>query len=250
MLSQIRYKINTMVTNNSVKLTCGDKAFMAKGVVFDKDGVLTGGISLWEDIFWLYMKVARSKGLHIEEKAKELFGIDKELYDSPLALCTMEESQCLLSASIYLSGVQDWSHCRVLAHEIIREVDMSLPEEWLYKPSCGAQALLNILQQHIPVAVATSDSREHVKKMFSYWGMKMPLVVTAEDVERGKPYPEMLLLACSLMGVPCEFTVVFGDTQADIEMAHSANAYAVAVGRSIPQADACVRTLCDVVVEV
>jgi len=69
-----------MVTNSrKVKITCGNDEFVVKGVVFDKDGVLTGGFDLWKQIFYLYMKVASQKGLCVEKLAIDLLASMKIL---------------------------------------------------------------------------------------------------------------------------------------------------------------------------
>jgi len=53
----------------------------------------------------------------------------------------------------------------------------------------------------------------------------------------------MLLKVSSLMGIPCEDLVVFGDSLGDVQMAHAAGAKAVAVGIRIPEADSWVQSL-------
>jgi phosphoglycolate phosphatase len=162
----------------------------------------------------------------------------------------MDEAECLLAASIWLKYKSDWGDCRRLAKEIIYEAEFSIPEDVLYQPLGGAKELLVKLEQLVPVAVATSDSHHHVREMFKYWQIDEPIVVTSEDVENGKPYPDMLMLASSLMGVSCNDILVFGDASSDVEMAHAAGAKAVAVGRSIEGADAWVKSLKCVKVEV
>jgi len=251
MLSQFEPKINTMVTNSRrVKLTCKNDIFVVRGVVFDKDGVLTGGFDLWKQIFSVYVKKALQKGLHIEKVASELFGVNEDSSIAPLSLCTMDEAKCLLAASIWLTQKIDWASCRRLSEEIIDEAQKSLSPELVYTPLPGAKELVTLLTEHVPVAVATSDSRANVEEMFAFWHMRPPIIVTAEEVKRGKPFPDMLMKASDLMGIPCEDILVFGDSLADVQMAHAAGAKAVAVGWCIPEADSCIQSLLEVKVEV
>lgn len=57
-----------------------------------------------------------------------------------------------------------------------------------------------------------------------------PVVVPAEDVDRGKPDPEGYLRAAELLGLSPAETVVFEDAPAGIESARAAGAQVVVVG--------------------
>ncbi len=68
-----------------------------------------------------------------------------------------------------------------------------------------------------PVSVASGGPRDIVRKMLTLSGLA-PLfpferVVTPEDVEHGKPAPDMFLLAAKRMGVPPERCLVFEDAE-------------------------------------
>jgi sugar-phosphatase len=63
-------------------------------------------------------------------------------------------------------------------------------------------------------------------------GLPMPpVVVPAEDVDRGKPEPEGYLRAAFLLGLSAQETVVFEDAPAGIESARAAGAQVVVIGR-------------------
>ena len=51
-----------------------------------------------------------------------------------------------------------------------------------------------------------------------------PVMITAEDVERGKPAPDCFLLAATRLGVPADQCLVFEDTPAGIAAAEAAGA--------------------------
>ena len=53
--------------------------------------------------------------------------------------------------------------------------------------------------------------------------------MTPADVDRGKPAPDMFLLAAEKMGVPAEKCLVFEDGQAGIEAANAAGMQSVFV---------------------
>lgn len=55
-------------------------------------------------------------------------------------------------------------------------------------------------------------------------------VVTSEQVERGKPYPDMILEACRRLGVKPDKVLVVGDSDEDVEAGRAAGAVTVGVG--------------------
>jgi HAD superfamily hydrolase (TIGR01509 family) len=85
------------------------------------------------------------------------------------------------------------------------------------------------------VAVASGGERQVVLRTLELIGLgqTFPVVVTAEDVERGKPEPDMFLLAAERMGVPPSECVVFEDAVLGLEAARRAGMASVLV-RSPP----------------
>jgi sugar-phosphatase len=79
-------------------------------------------------------------------------------------------------------------------------------------------------------AVATSGTRRTVSLRFPYLGLPEPLVlVTADDVQRGKPAPDPYLLAAERLGVAPADCLVIEDAPAGVEAAKAAGAKVVAV---------------------
>jgi HAD superfamily hydrolase (TIGR01509 family) len=81
------------------------------------------------------------------------------------------------------------------------------------------------------VSVASGGERLIVTRTLELIGLgsTFPVVVTAEDVERGKPAPDMFLLAAERMGVAPSECVVFEDSQLGIQAAESAGMASVLV---------------------
>lgn len=78
-------------------------------------------------------------------------------------------------------------------------------------------------------AVVTSSPRQLAVRRLAAAGLPTPAVlVTAEDVERGKPAPDCFLLAAERLGRRIEDCLVFEDAPAGIQAAEAAGA-AVAV---------------------
>lgn len=76
---------------------------------------------------------------------------------------------------------------------------------------------LNVLHGRYPLALVTSASRRFVQMVFGHTnpslGMYFDVIVTAEDVSRGKPDPEPFILGAERLGV--KSAVVVGDTDYD-----------------------------------
>jgi sugar-phosphatase len=72
-------------------------------------------------------------------------------------------------------------------------------------------------------AVVTSATRRLARSRLECAGVPVPdIVVTAEDVARGKPHPEPYLLAARLLGVDSADCVVVEDTHPGIQSARAA----------------------------
>lgn len=78
--------------------------------------------------------------------------------------------------------------------------------------------------EKIPVAVASGGIRHIVEKTLVNIGLGdfFPIIVTPADVARGKPAPDMYLLAAERMGVKPEECLVFEDSPTGIEAARAA----------------------------
>lgn len=94
----------------------------------------------------------------------------------------------------------------------------------------GAEGLLRALAD-APHALVTSATVELARARMAAAGLAVPEVaVTAELVSASKPDPEGFLAAAAMLGVPAEACVVFEDSGAGIEAAHSAGMRVVGVG--------------------
>jgi mannitol-1-/sugar-/sorbitol-6-phosphatase len=79
-------------------------------------------------------------------------------------------------------------------------------------------------------AVATSGSRAIALARLRHTRLPVPRVlVTADDVQRGKPHPEPYLLAAERLGVAPERCVVVEDAPAGIDAARAAGMAVIAV---------------------
>jgi HAD superfamily hydrolase (TIGR01509 family) len=85
----------------------------------------------------------------------------------------------------------------------------------------------------LPMSVASGGARPLVERTLELIGVKelFPVVVVAADVPRGKPEPDIFLLAAKRMGVAPEACLVFEDGQPGLVAARRAGMQAVFVDR-------------------
>ena len=97
--------------------------------------------------------------------------------------------------------------------------------------------------------IATSARRRTAKKRLRYLGFTQPSVlITADDVKRGKPDPEPYRLAAASLGFATEECLVLEDAPAGIASAKAAGTQVVAIAstngaRALRQADAIIESL-------
>ncbi|MGE3960929.1 MAG: HAD family hydrolase [Dehalococcoidia bacterium] len=100
-------------------------------------------------------------------------------------------------------------------------------------PTAGARELTDHLARHgIPQAVATSSSREsltHKLVRHAAWFETFETVVLAEDVEHGKPAPDIFLEAARRMDADPAACLVFEDAPLGVDAALAAGMQVVAI---------------------
>ena len=84
----------------------------------------------------------------------------------------------------------------------------------------------------VPIAVGTSSTRDTLaRKIVNHglWIGTFSCVVTRDEVERGKPHPDIFLGAAACLGVAPEACVVFEDARSGVEAARAAGMSVVMV---------------------
>jgi beta-phosphoglucomutase-like phosphatase (HAD superfamily) len=84
--------------------------------------------------------------------------------------------------------------------------------------------LLNLFHGSLPMALASTGSRAGIEIVLARldWQRYFAAVVTGEDAPRGKPAPDLFLLAAEKLGVRPEACIVFEDTDAGLAAAERA----------------------------
>jgi len=99
-------------------------------------------------------------------------------------------------------------------------------------PTPGLFVLLDHLHKAgLPAAVGTSSRREYAERLLRRHGIfdRLAFLLTAEDVARSKPDPEVFLTAAARFGLPPASVLVLEDSPPGIAAARAAGAFAVGV---------------------
>ena len=184
----------------------------SEAYIFDMDGVLIDSVSTharcWDVV------AERLRRIHKPEHMQ------------------MGNGQTSLS---YVQNVLQWTQDRQEAQRIVDEKEniyKELVDEEGVNLVDGARQLLQHLQEKkLPLAVGTSAPTKNADYLLEKAGIRSYFdgVVTAEDVERGKPDPEVFLKAAQSLGVEPAKCVVFEDAAAGIKAAKAGGMYVVAL---------------------
>ena len=101
----------------------------------------------------------------------------------------------------------------------------------------GAIELLDALQAaECPMAIVTSSSRRTADAHLTLAGIRtrFETILTCDDVTRGKPSPDLYLLAASRLGVKPEFCVAVEDSNHGVTAAHAAGTITIMVPDMVP----------------
>ena len=113
-----------------------------------------------------------------------------------------------------------------------------LKEEEGISPLSGVLEFLTELQKHKrPCALGTSTSRDNVSMIFAHTDLRhyFPVSVTIDDVEKGKPHPEVFLQGAEKLGMRPSSCVVFEDSPSGIKAGKRAGMFVVGVEYSHPK---------------
>ncbi|CAI7896665.1 unnamed protein product, partial [Closterium sp. NIES-53] len=120
------------------------------------------------------------------------------------------------------------------AEELLEQSHVLVEERWSKaKPLPGAHRLMQHLQAcGIPMAVASSSPRRNVNIKLSFhagWTDMLQVLVGGDEVEHGKPRPDIFLRAAELMGASPSHCLVVEDAPAGVEAAVAAGMWVLAV---------------------
>lgn len=173
-----------------------------KAVIFDMDGVLVDSPAHWQKMTQEFL--VKNVPNWNKEKSLAVVGLGlEEMYEK------------LKSFDAKFTKEYFFDFCEEAANKIYREKTV------LYE---GVLELLEKLQTIYKIALASSAPKNWVdmtKERF-YLDIYFDIIVTAEDVVKCKPAPDIFLLAAERMKVRPEECLVIEDSLNGLEASHSA----------------------------
>lgn len=186
---------------------------MIEGAIFDMDGVLLNNLSFHLDA---WRRLGRELGKAItDDEIRGVFGQRNQEMLRSLTGLNFEEEEAERHAE--------------RKEEIYRNLIKSKLEKAVVP---GLRHLLDDLRRYdFGIAVATSGTVANVDlvldklKLVDYFDH----VLTGDDVENGKPHPDVFQLAARRLGLAARKCVVFEDSLAGVEAAVNARCYCIAL---------------------
>jgi HAD superfamily hydrolase (TIGR01509 family) len=188
------------------------------GAIFDCDGTL-----------------ADTMPLHYRAWAQALEAYDahfpEQLFYDLGGVPTVDLVHILNERFGYTLPAEETAHAKEALYEVL------LPHA---APVPMVVELVRAYHGRVPQAVASGGLRRLVDKTVAALGLTdhFHAVCTAEDVPRGKPEPDLFLLAAERMGVPAKGCLVFEDSDLGLEAARRAGMVGVDVRPWVPSAHA------------
>ena len=161
-----------------------------KAILFDMDGVLIES----QDAWWRAINVALSCSHHPTITKKEfvnhLWGNDFKQSISYLKI----------TANVFLD-CKEWMQT-YLEHILLKE---------------DAHETLSTLHERYQLAVITNTQRFITEQVLHQFDLThfFDGIVCADDVNKGKPHPDIIYQACKLLDIHTDEAVVIGDTKSD-----------------------------------
>ena len=189
-----------------------------RGAIFDWDGVIINSAAHHE-ASWELLATELKRALP-EGHFRKGFGMKNEVIIPELLGWTTDPGEI---STISLRK-------EALYREVVRERGIAaLP---------GVEAWLRALRAAgIPCVIASSTHRANIDTTLEVLGLAgfFAGIVTAEDVKRGKPDPEVFLTAAARIGADPMNSIVFEDALVGIAAAHAGGMKVVAVTATEPR---------------
>jgi len=181
-----------------------------EGLVFDMDGVILNSEGTWHEVRRDF--VAGYGGRWVEEDQRAVMGANSRQWAEHIR----GRFDVPLSNEQVIDGV-----VRMLQERYRQKLPL-LP---------GATEAVGELSELYPLAVASSSPKSVIEAVLEAAGLadRFAAYVSSDEVEQGKPSPDVYLLACERLGVSPSASAAIEDSANGIKAAESAGLMVVAV---------------------
>jgi len=181
-----------------------------EAVIFDLDGVLLDSETIWDDA--RRALVARFGGTWRSDATREMMG---------------------MSSPEWSAYVRDRLGVPLSAEQISSAVVASVEQRYTEQLPlmAGAHDAVESLAQRWPLGLASSSNRSVIERFLDASDLRSRFraTVSSEEVERGKPAPDVYLAAAAQLRAAPESCVAIEDSTNGIRAAVAANMHVVAV---------------------
>ena len=207
---------------------------MIRAVIFDMDGLLVDSEVYWEEARRRYCA-----GIGCTWRAEDELTVkgnnSREWAAAIMKRCELEEQPEKLIAAV------------VAEMRVLYTQDLPLLP--------GSTEAVRMLSEHFPLAVASSSPTALIEHVMVEAGIRdrFEVIVSADEVGKGKPAPDVFLMTAEKLGIPPESCAVFEDSSAGILAARAAGMLIIAVpnphypphGDALSEADIVLDSLVD-----
>lgn len=184
-------------------------------VVFDLDGILVDSEPLWSEAI---VETLRDSGAAYRP---ELEARHRGMKFKELVAFLLAEHRCAADPAKFASRLLD---------ALLRRFDR-------LEPLPGAERALALAQAEGKVALASGSPLPVIRRVLDRFGWRFDAVCSADEVDRGKPLPDVFLLAARRLGVAPQECVAIEDSANGLRAAKAAGMRVIAVGSAEGPAD-------------
>ena len=185
-------------------------SLQVQAVVFDLDGVLIDSEQLWDEV---REQLAGERGGRWHERAQA----------DMMGMSSAEWSRYMHDVSGLGESPEE------INAEVVRRLLARYRESLPLLP--GAAEAVERLAKHWPLGLASSSNREVIDAVLEQAGIAQlfRVTVSSEQVQRGKPAPDVYLEAARRLGVEPTFCAAVEDSSNGIRSAHAAGMRVLAI---------------------
>ncbi|MBE0517510.1 MAG: HAD family hydrolase [Methanophagales archaeon] len=183
------------------------KEIKIEAILFDLDGVLINSFESWYQAFTNMLRAYGRKELSREVFKANCWGPDLRHNLGALHLDEDAAEYCVREQLRLIALIKLCPD----AEEVVRRSR----EKYKFK-----------------VGLVTNTPRENVTKILEHFQLAnhFDVILTGDEVKRGKPDPELVVKACERLDVKPEQVILVGDTKADYQAGKAAGCFVIGTG--------------------